>query len=248
MLIGEAVISYLMLIPMYYDFLNWFHRLLFSNMYLCLILPTFLGITIIYTGKRLGGKKESFLGYEDYGKTLSSFSNKSINASFSAPRMSKSPGTRSSVPRAGSSYNPSAPDPSEVMQTYQEGMQKQYETNQQFIQGKLSPLEYTAESSFTAGDTYLRATGNENVADGMGGVNKITGAATDVAGGFIKDDPTQVIKGVSDGAQGALQVLDAYSKMTPEQKEAFEQVLIYILFGCMFFFILFMAIGLIFFA
>ena len=135
-----------------------------------------------------------------------------------------------------------------MMQTFQEGIETQFETDQQFRQGDITPLEYTAESSFNIGDTYLRATGNGNLADGMGGVKKITGAATNVAGGFIKDDPTQVIDGISEGAQGALQVLDAYSKMTPEQKQAFEEVLIYILFGCMLFFILFMAIGLIFFA
>jgi hypothetical protein len=198
-----------------------------------MIVPTFLGITILYTGKKLGGKNESFVGYEDYGKTLSTFSSKSMSSSYSAPR---------------SSYTPTAPDPSEMMQTFQEGVENQFETDQQFRQGNITPLEYTAESSFNIGDTYLRATGNENLADGMGGVKKITGAATNVAGGFIKDDPTQIINGISDGAQGALEVLDAYSKMTPEQKEAFEQVLIYIIFGFMLFFILFMAIGLIFFA
>ena len=176
MVIGEVVISYLLLIPMYYDFLNWFYRMLFSNMYLCFIVPTFLGITILYTGKKLGGKNESFLGYEEYGKTLSTFSSKSMSSSYSAPRTSKSHGTRSSVPKAGSRYTPSAPDPSEIMQTFQEGIENQFKTNQEFMQGNLSPLEYTTESSFTMGDTYLRATGNENVADGMGGVKKITGA------------------------------------------------------------------------
>ena len=87
MLIGEVVISYLLLIPLYYDFLFSFHRLLFSNMYLCMIVPTFLGITILYTGKKLGGKNESFVGYEDYGKTLSTFSSKSMSSSYSAPKL-----------------------------------------------------------------------------------------------------------------------------------------------------------------
>ena len=229
--IGEVVVSYVLLIPFYYEFLYRFHRLLFSNMYLCMIVPTFLGITILYTGKKLGSKNESFMGYEDYGKTLGTFSSKSKSSKNSAPRTSN--------------YTSSSPSSSERMQAFQDGIENQYETDQQLRQGEISPLEYTADSSFNIGDTYLRATGNENLANGMGGVKKITGAAGDIAGGFIKDDPTQAIKGIADGAQGALEVLDAYSNMTPEQKEAFEEVCVYCILIFGFCFIVFMAIMLI---
>jgi hypothetical protein len=69
--IGEAVIGFLMLIPFYYDSLWLVYRMLFSNMYLCFTVPTFLGIALIYASKKLKGKDEFYSTFSPTGKISS---------------------------------------------------------------------------------------------------------------------------------------------------------------------------------